>query len=289
MGEKKVNEVILISHSLFNMAQSKYYCFTSFETDLTPEFQPTMSYLIYGLEMCPDTQRMHWQGYVEFERKTRFNTAKARLGLTNAVHIEIRKGTAAEAATYCKKEGQFTEHGVISVSNQGKRKDIDECVDMIRANKSLKEVAEQFPSQFIRIHKGLTALKCLMGNPRKEMTKGIYIVGESGCGKTRYVYDTHGYENVYKKDPNTKWFDGYDGQKVVLIDDYRGVEEKSDITMSYLLNWCDRYPMTVEIKGGSVNFNPDFIYITSNTYPESWFGAWKDLAPFYRRFERKEL
>ena len=44
--------------------------------------------------------------------------------------------------------------------------------------------------------------------------------GKAGLGKTRYVWEKHGL-SVYT--PTTyKWWEGYDGHKVVLIDEFRG-------------------------------------------------------------------
>ena len=50
----------------------------------------------------------------------------------------------------------------------------------------------------------------------------IYIHGETGSGKTRYVMETHGYSNVFKVNGESSGkFDGYDGQDVILFDEFR--------------------------------------------------------------------
>lgn len=91
------------------MSQSKYWCFTSFSTN-PPIFNDLMSYMIVGKEVASTTQREHWQGYVELKKKARMATFKAVIG-ENAAHCELRKGTGIQAAEYCKKEGNYTEHG----------------------------------------------------------------------------------------------------------------------------------------------------------------------------------
>lgn len=49
----------------------------------------------------------HLQGYIEFRARTRFTLAKRLLG--GRVHLEKRKGNAAQAAAYCKKDADFEE------------------------------------------------------------------------------------------------------------------------------------------------------------------------------------
>lgn len=49
-----------------------------------------------------------------------------------------------------------------------------------------------------------------------EKLRGVWIYGPPGTGKTRYVHEK--YDDIYDKGQN-KWWDGYTGQKVVLIDD----------------------------------------------------------------------
>lgn len=95
----------------------------------------------------------------------------------------------------------------------------------------------------------------------------IVYYGRTGAGKTRAVYDNlPNPESIYVH-PGGSWFDGYDGQPIVLFDDFGGSEFK----LQYFLKLLDRYPMQVPIKGGFVNFCPHEIYITSNLNPNDWY------------------
>ena len=62
------------------------------------------------------------------------------------------------------------------------------------------------------------------------------------------------------------WFDGYNGDKTLLLDELRG-----NIKLSYLLQILDPYPLKVEVKGGTVNAEWDRVFITTNTPPEKWY------------------
>jgi len=104
--------------------------------------------------------------------------------------------------------------------------------------------------------------------------------GPTGTGKTRSVYDFHDHDSVYKHDGGD-WFDGYQGQEVVLFDDFSG----SDFKLTYLLKLCDRYPMRVPVKGDFVHFRPKVIYFTSNVDPDEWYknAISEHRAAFFRR------
>lgn len=75
------------------------------------------------------------------------------------------------------------------------------------------------------------------------------------------------------------WWDNYDGQENVVIDDFYGW-----LPYDNLLRICDRYPLLCEIKGGQVNFLAKRICITSNNTPAQWYKN-VVLAAFIRRVE----
>jgi len=81
--------------------------------------------------------------------------------------------------------------------------------------------------------------------------------------------------------PSNKWWDGYCGQSEVIIDDYR----RDLCTFAELLRLFDRYPHTVEFKGGSCQFLAKTIVVTTSKGPkETWEGRCdEDLAQLCRR------
>ena len=65
-----------------------------------------------------------------------------------------------------------------------------------------------------------------------------------------------------------KWFDGYHGQELAILDDFRrGM--LSD--WSFLLRLLDGYPLLVQVKGAHVKWCPKIIVITSPGTPEDAF------------------
>lgn len=256
--------------------QSRFWCFTDFYVDDEPVFVPSkMNYLIYAMEKCPTTKRLHFQGYMEFHKKQR-QTAVVKF-LSSQCRVFCRAGTQAQAIGYVKKPeskdgvsaDNNREHGKPDVNEQGKRNDLHEAVSALKKNNNLREVAMEHTSVFVKFHSGLQKLSSMIYKNRdKNDPPDVYwIYGPSGVGKSRTVWDMFKPDEVYPKDPMNKWWDGYVQQPVILIDEYKGGWEPS-----YLLRVIDRYPMTVEIKGGSMPLNSPVIVITSVTRPSDRTG-----------------
>lgn len=88
-------------------------------------------------------------------------------------------------------------------------------------------------------------------------------MGKAGKGKTRYIWDKHGIDEIYVP-PDYKFWEGYDGHKIVLIDELRGDWCK----FGQLLKLLDRYPYRVQTKGGSRQIQATTWYITSCKHPK---------------------
>src|SRR6185503_7283590 len=106
------------------------------------------------------------------------------------------------------------------------------------------------------------------------------LIGPPGCGKTRKVYDNHDITDIYKLNTSTNgtlWFDGYVGQRILLIDDFKGW-----IKFTELLTILDVYPYRCQIKGGYCYANWDEVYITSNYSIDNWYND-VNLSALMRR------
>ena len=94
--------------------------------------------------------------------------------------------------------------------------------------------------------------------------------GETGTGKTRKAYDDLSYDpsKTWRWTPGTgaTFMDGYNGQPHVIFDEFRG-----QISFGQILALLDGYPMTVQIKGGSVHWCPMKIILTSPKSPKDWY------------------
>jgi len=87
--------------------------------------------------------------------------------------------------------------------------------------------------------------------------------------------------SLYVKAQN-KWWDGYQGEEAVLIDDF---DLQGKCLGHYLKIWSDKWKCTGEIKGSTIPLNFKRIYITSNYSINNIFGEDSVLeAAIKRRF-----
>lgn len=231
---------------------SRDWCFTSFDTDKELNFdKDVIRYITYGRERCPTTDREHYQGFAIFKRTCRIPKAKCWLGGASGIHLEPRRGTRVEARDYCWKSDKLPfEWGQFD----GVTKE-----DLFK--KPIGFIKENYPEFFCRYHKGLEKLQS-KGDKWRDV-KVTLIHGESGTGKTRKVMEM---DDVYKLDPPYKWFDGYEGEDILLIDDY----EVGAINRGLFLNLLDGYRLRLETKGGHTWALWTQVYVTSNYGIDDW-------------------
>lgn len=269
--------------------KSRKWCFT------LHKFQPNSvlhlrhperygaTFVVFGRERCPTTGRRHLQGFLYFKNAITRSGCKKKLGRGfTHVHLEAAKGTVVQNIAYCIKEGDGESYG--EQPAQGRRSDLAEIRLKIKAGVSQLTIAENYWNQWVVYRRSFEAYRELLFQPGLFLQRKIYlIVGASGTGKTRYVYDR--FANTegglwMSHDPTLKWFDGYRGQKAVVIDDFRGGAD-----FEFLLRLLDVYPVEVPIKGGFRHWVPEHIFITSNTEPSAWYPD-VDLTPLQRRIHR---
>lgn len=255
------------------MPQTKYICFTlnNYAEDEVkaiesiPVGAPNLvSYITFGREVGANGTR-HLQGYLELSRRQRFTAIHRLPGLSRA-HLEARKGTAAQASEYCWKEDREPYRaGTISVSQQGRRSDLEATKLALDNGGTIQDVAQEHFGTFLKYHRALGLYASYRAEKRNWQVEVTVYWGETGTGKTRRAHEeSKGDAWIYSSDG---WFDGYNQEDCVIFDDYSGSEFK----IGYLLKLLDRYPMRVRVKGGFVNWKPRRIWITSNLDPESWY------------------
>jgi len=202
----------------------------------------------------------HFQGYIEFQHQLDFAAAQQ---LLDKAHIEPRRGTAQQAADYCKKDGEFTEWGTLS--KQGQRTDVDEMVAMVQEGASTFEIATALPAQYVKYHKGIMALQAALIEPRVTAPEVRVWYGGTGTGKSFKAREWLPDAYVWHPQQGT-WFDGYRGQKSVVFEEFRG-----QIPFGMLLSLLDRYCCKVQYKGGVCEFAAVQIAITSPVEPARWY------------------
>lgn len=244
--------------------QSTGWTFTNFDMDFDySKFKEDPElFLIYGLEQCPDTGRMHHQGYIRLKKKCGFGKIKEALP---GMHIEQAKGSPKQNIDYCSKDGKITVIG--ELKKQGERTDLSAFMKAVYENPSMgkKEMIELSPETWARNYRALEVYRSVYEEKRNWVPEVYYIWGPTNTGKTRHAVEA-GATKVWFKN---NFFSGYDGEDIVLFDD---IDKWTFLhNRNVLLEILDRYAYSINIKGGERNWKPKIIYITSNFSPEMTF------------------
>lgn len=242
---------------------------------------PKFSYLILGEEVAPTTGTPHLQGYVECKGVERATT----LGKKFHAAFFACNGTQEQNIAYCKKGGLFVEKGTPKPAPQSggdiERERWARNIKLAEEGK-LDELKEIDPAAYARCYSTFKQMKQDNMRPLPELDTldNIWLWGAPGVGKSRTARDQAKELGLstYPK-PLNKWWDGYQNEDVVIIDDY----EKDCHLDHHLKIWSDRYDFIAECKGGSLRIRPKHIFITSN-YPPSDCFTGECLEAIKRRF-----
>lgn len=264
--------------------QSKYWCFTlNNPTDPINTQIDDLQFITYQTEMG-ENGTLHFQGYIEFTKKLTLNGVKKRLG--DKFHLEIRRGTQEQAIAYANKEEtripgvSIITRGTPTPDNQGKRNDLETIKTLIKSGKTELEIAEEHFGVWCKFNKSFKIFRSLITPKRNWKTHVTLMVGPPGCGKSKHCLEASPKENQYWKQ-RSQWWDEYEGQETVIIDDYYGW-----LPWDVLLRICDRYPLLVETKGGQSQFTAKALFITSNQPPEYWYKNVPNFQALIRRIDK---
>jgi len=252
--------------------RSRAFCFTWNNPDGVPTlatFGRNARYLIYGHEVG-EGGTFHLQGFVYFRNARKFSSVLRALP---EAHFEIARGSVDDNIAYCSKDGNWEEYG--ERPQQGRRSDLQEVANIVLDGGAIVQLAKDYPSQFIRYHRGILSLKRVVSEARNWPINFLIIVGPTRTGKSRaaaelsYSHIENGVpvaNGVYWKPPG-EWWDDYDGEHTVVWDEFFG----GSCSFRTLLRVLDRYPLLVPIKGGFAQFRSRRIVFTSNIDPREWY------------------
>lgn len=257
--------------------------YTPEELDSICTFQ--CRWIIVAKEIAPGTGTPHLQGACVIGKQINFNTLKEHPGFKRA-HIEVMRGTPQQSLEYCTKEDkQPFQRGILPTP--GRRNDIHAVTDLIREGQTLQQIAknEEHAPVIVKYFKGLMQYRDLVTPLQRIPRIVIWIHGATGLGKTQRAVEFGEYvQSFWISHGDLQWFNGYDGQRVAILDDLRRRHAKFD----YLLRLLDIYPLQVPIKGSYVNWNPQVIIITAPYSPaEMWsFRTNEDIKQLERRITK---
>ena len=91
--------------------------------------------------------------------------------------------------------------------------------------------------------------------------------GPPGTGKTTKALVDYGSVAFWKSANTGTWFDGYTGQRVLVLDEFDG----NGVPIASLLEWTSGAPSTLQLKGSTVRAAWTTVIVISNMRPERWW------------------
>ena len=212
------------------------------------------------LELSNDTELLHWQFVVYTVRKQRLSFVNR---IYKSAHVEVSRSSAVDQ--YVWKEDTRVEDTCFEIGLRPMRRNVSTDWDSIWNDAKNGKILDIPADVRIRCYSTLRRIEKDFMEPLPIEKQVDVYWGSTGTGKSRRAWSEAGF-TAFPKDPNTKFWDGYNGHEFVVIDEYRG-----NISISNLLRWFDRYPVCVEVKGGAIVFRATRIWITSNLHPRDWY------------------
>ncbi len=273
------------------ISRSRAWCFTENriqkdsklvkgQTAGLPAFGDDVRYIIYQQERGVEAEHDHFQGYVEFYRPYGLAGVKSRISVS--AHWEPRRASQKQAINYCKKEETRVEgpweHG--AKASPGERTDIKALREACENGASKRKLLLDHTNSVAKYPRFINLCEEVYFKPMWRAVEVILCIGETRLGKTRWVYDNFNMESFWVLPAVTSgvWFDGYDAQTDVLLDDFSG---HGMVSVSLLLRILDGYTLRLPKKGGFVSWKPSRIAITTNISPNIWYN-WSGRRSQYR-------
>jgi len=285
--------------------QAKDWCFTinnprskhgKRDSDWNVVRSWTFNYLVMQLEVGEEGTP-HIQGFVQFPVQSRLTKLKK---LHKKAHWEPRRGSAVQAAHYCKKPelGCDCEHcekakdiprpqliyesGCLSAP-AGER--LYTVVQTIK-RRGLSAAIEAYPTHYVGMTRGMQALATFY-SPRRDWRPAVSVFyGLPGSGKTRYAMlgPSPYVQADYPVKGGQFFFGDYrpDVHETVVFDDFYG-----QMPYTTWLRVCDRYPMEVHTKGAFHQLLARNIVFTSNRAPNEWYPKIFTELDRWQAFDRR--
>jgi len=272
--------------------QATDWCFTAHvKPSLGEGAMPAgIVYCIYQEEKSANGVN-HWQGFLQLDKRVRMHQVQHLVG-DPTCHVETRKGTANQAADYCRKSdtaipGTLFEFGIIRGAKVNHMDDLKLAMDngctewdLMQNHFSAWTRAERSCAKYIQSRDARIPRQ--WHEPRVELHWGA-----TRTGKTRFVREwiaNHADGLAYDK-PSGPWWNGYTDQSVIFFDDYDGT-----IPIDTLLQLLDGYGygMNLPTKGSVVTNKCRRFFFTSNKPLEAWYpnATGEQVEALKRRFTK---
>ncbi len=226
---------------------------------------------------------IHYQGYLELKRGMRRGTLKRKTGFiggsgNRSIWLGKRRGSQDQCIAYASKDetrtGEHWEKGIKARTSRYKN-----VAEAALGGDSKRMIMEAFPDDYMKYACNIAKMVDAVTEPRDWAMEIIIYYGKTGTGKS---YTAHkNYPDAYHCTWPTGgrwWWPNYDGEETIIMDEFR-----HQVSMDVLLQLFDRYPLTIECKGGNMKFVSKRIIITTNIEPHKWYPKVTDATMLRRR------
>lgn len=264
---------------------AKHWCLTVFDNEEAAWLNSApvnCLYWSYQQEVCPGTDRVHWQVYLGFEKKMTFVALKK---IFPTAHVEVAM-KPSKAFAYALKEESRLEGGVTGRSKQGppeqgeaaggkKRPEAEALAEYFEDGGHLKEAKRKYIGMWSRSPAAMLRIfeECSPSVKIPDVPPEVVILwGPPGTGKSSTAKLMFGDEPYFRLTIG-KWADGYMYEKNIFLDDMSpNLVPRAQLLVLMESGWA-RW----EVKGGTQMVIASKVIITSNYNPLEWFpGADKE-------------
>lgn len=215
----------------------------------------------------------------------RFSTVKSFIG--DKGHINMTMGNKEQVEAYINKTGKFEEKGEVILAKaqigeiqgrQGQRTDIERIREAIDEGLTWEEVRRLddkfYDSRMTAMIKNMFFDKRKQETPFKRTVNVHWFFGDSGSGKTGIIFELiakYGEGNVYLVSDYQNPFDGYAGEPIIILDEYRG-----QLPYAVLLGMLEGYKKEIHCRYANVLGLWTEVYITTIKTPEEVYAKMID-------------
>ena len=254
-------------------------------------------YSCYSYETGGEEHTYHVHIFMMFKNARQFNSMQKKFP---GAHLDMAKGTAQQNRDYIRKEGKylnsekhltshietFREFGECPIEEQGARNDNKVLYELIEDGYTDNEIITYNPNYINQLDKIPKIRSAILEDKYSKTIRNVdvtYIWGDSGSGKTSYVAKKYGYENIYRITDYLHPFDNYNGQNVIVFEEFR-----SQLRIYNMLNYLDIHPCILPCRYANKHACYTKIYIITNIpleqqYTEEQFQEKETYKAFVRR------
>jgi hypothetical protein len=261
-----------------------------------------------------DNGTPHFQGYLEFKKAQKMSAMKTVF--PQNVHASAANGDKESNLKYCtkeegRKEGPWIWGTCTDKKGQGKRSDLNDFARaVIQAGDITEEIEEMYPGHAMQYRKHAKAIAsdhAMRDAKKKEMEYWMQMVaaeeageeftgqqqmncklffGPTAVGKTTMVKKMTLGKGLalYTKAGWNKWFEGYEGEEHMLVDEFTTGFCNNEIEN---FNTMTNIGVNVqEVKGSHVLVHVTHAYFTTNKHPLDIWDTSKNKGS-YKAFTRR--